>query len=136
MFYYNRREIVQVESDDVRISQITYTTSGVTLLIYVLIDGDRVLDGDTLVSSIQVCVRVCETTLIEQCICAYTLTLIQNGEDIYMMYNFNSVTAEKLVTPADESSESGGLSTGAIVGIVIGALIVIISVVITAGFIL
>lgn len=125
-----------MESDDVRISQITYTTSGVTLLIYVLVDGDRVLDGDTLVSSIQVCVRVCEITLIEQCICAYTLTLIQNGEDIYMMYNFNSVTAEKLVTPADESSESGGLSTGAIVGIVIGALIVIIAVVITAGFIL
>ena len=60
---------------------------------------------------------------------------MQDGSDIYMKYNFNSVTAEKMTAP-NEDSELGNLSTGALAGIVICAVIVTIAVVTTAGFIL
>ena len=42
------------ESDDVKISDITYTNTDVLLVIYVLNEGTSVLDGDTLLASIQV----------------------------------------------------------------------------------
>ena len=49
-----------MESDDVGILQIVYSSSGVSLLTYVLVDAVTVLDGDTLLLAIQVHIHTCE----------------------------------------------------------------------------
>jgi hypothetical protein len=108
-----KREVLVVESKDVRFLEISGSEKGVSVLIYVLIAGNEVLDGDSLLAS------------------------IQNGSDIYRKYNFKSVTAERSTVeqPENDGRGSRNLPAGAIAGIVIAALLITIAVLLTAIYI-
>ena len=51
---HHRRATVEVMTDDVAIVEILDSSSGVTFLTYVLIDGAEVLNGASLLACIQV----------------------------------------------------------------------------------
>ena len=52
--YFRGQLNLQVESNNVGFLDIYDSRDGVTVLIYVLVDPDDVLDGDSLLASIQV----------------------------------------------------------------------------------
>ena len=52
--YFRGQPNLQVESNNVGFLDIYDSRDGVTVLIYVLVDPDDVLDGDSLLASIQV----------------------------------------------------------------------------------
>ena len=49
-----RREVFEVKSDGVGFLDVSYSSMGVTVVTYVLISTGVVLDGDSLLASIQV----------------------------------------------------------------------------------
>ena len=51
---HHRRATLEVMTDDVAIVEILDSSSGVTFLTYVLIDGTEVLNGASLLACIQV----------------------------------------------------------------------------------
>jgi hypothetical protein len=90
------------------------SSDGISVVIYVVTATGEVMDGNSLLAS------------------------IQNGSDIYKNYGFSSVVVERVSGGEPQggggASSSGGLSTGAIAGIVVAALLVTAAVVVTAAF--
>lgn len=119
-----------VDSNDVMIIDILDNSMGVSFLTYIILNGDEILDGNSLLAAIQVYDgKSVEKSFIQ---CSYIFTFLQNGSDIYKRYNFRSMIAEKFTSVETGNNQKKGVSGGAIAGIVIFVLLLVAAVVVIA----